>query len=54
MGLFDFLTEKIGIDLGSQNLKIVKNGDIIYNEPSIISVNVNEGVVSGIGKSEIA
>lgn len=51
MGLFDFLTETIGIDLGSQNLRIINKGKLIYNEPSIISVNVKDGIVSGIGQS---
>lgn len=51
MGLFDFLTETIGIDLGSQNLRIIHKEKLIYNEPSIISFNVMDGIVSGIGKS---
>ena len=51
MGLFDFLTETIGIDLGSQNLRIIHKEKLVYNEPSIISVNVKDGTVSGIGQS---
>ena len=51
MGLFNFLTETIGIDLGSQNLRIINKGKLIYNEPSIISVNVKDGSVSGTGQS---
>jgi rod shape-determining protein MreB len=51
MGLFDFLTETIGLDLGSQNLRIIKKGEVIYNEESIISVNKADGIVSGIGDS---
>ncbi len=51
MGLFDFLTKKIGIDAGSENLRIVENDKIIFNDTSILSVDTSNGVVSGIGKS---
>jgi rod shape-determining protein MreB len=51
MGLFDFFTETIGLDPGSQNLRIIKNEEVIYNEVAIISVNKADGLVSGIGNS---
>ena len=49
MGLFDFLTETIGVDPGSQNIRIANKGKVIYDQPSVISVN-KEGIVTGVGK----
>lgn len=51
MGLLDFLTETIGVDPGSYCLRITKDGKIIFNEPSQISFNKADSVVSGIGQS---
>jgi rod shape-determining protein MreB len=48
MGLFNFLTETIGFEAGSQNLRILHNGNLIFNEPSQISVDEG-GIVTAIG-----
>ncbi len=47
--MFSF-TETLGVDPGSRNLRIVQEGKIIFNEPSLIAVN-REGVATGIGES---
>lgn len=49
MALFSF-TETLGVDPGSRNLRIVQEGNVIFNEPSLIAVN-KDGVVTGIGES---
>ena len=50
MGLFDFLTLTIGIDPGSQNLRITEKEGICFNETTQLSVS-NSGIINGIGKS---
>lgn len=51
MGLFDFLTDAIGIDPGSQHLRIIKGDQLIFNEPTKLSVERIGGSVSGIGNA---
>jgi rod shape-determining protein MreB len=41
MGLFNFFTQEIAIDLGTANTLIIHNGNIVVNEPSIIALNRN-------------
>jgi rod shape-determining protein MreB and related proteins len=41
MGLFNFFTQEIAIDLGTANTLIIHNDDIVVNEPSIIALNRN-------------
>ena len=41
MGLFNFFTQNIAIDLGTANTLIIHNDDIVVNEPSIVALNRN-------------
>src|ERR1700678_4008289 len=41
MGLFNFLTQEIAIDLGTANTLIIHNDNIVVNEPSIIALTRN-------------
>ncbi|MCI5056262.1 MAG: rod shape-determining protein [Flavobacteriales bacterium] len=51
MGLFDFLTQEIAIDLGTANTLIIHNDKVIVDEPSIVAVDRNSGKVIAVGKS---
>ena len=53
MGLLDFLNDSIGLDAGSQNLRIVKDGKIIFNEPTVISYTPNDLKITGFGDSAL-
>ena len=39
MGLFNWFTEEIAIDLGTANTLIIHNDEVVVNEPSIIALN---------------
>jgi rod shape-determining protein MreB and related proteins len=49
MGLFDFLTKTIGVDPGSQTLRVVSDGKLIFNETAEISIDSLNNEVSGFG-----
>jgi rod shape-determining protein MreB and related proteins len=51
MGLSDYFKHTIGIDPGSQKLRIIKGGELIFNEQSQISFNQTENNLSGLGDS---
>lgn len=51
MGLFDFAKVTAGVDPGSQNLRIIKDGELVFNEESQITVNIQKNVFTGVGKS---
>lgn len=53
MGFLDFLRDTIGIDAGSQYLRIIKDGKLVFNELSQISINKSENIISGLGHSTI-
>ncbi|SHI36326.1 rod shape-determining protein [Aquimarina spongiae] len=50
MGFFDFLNEKIAIDLGTSNTLITYKGKIAINHPSIVAINRLTGKIIGVGK----
>lgn len=50
MGFFDFLTEKIAIDLGTSNTLITQNSKITINHPSIVAINRITGKIIAVGK----
>lgn len=50
MGLFDFFTSDIAIDLGTANTLIIQNDKIIVDEPSIIAKDRNTGKVLAVGR----
>lgn len=50
MGLFDFFTNDIAIDLGTANTLIIQKDKIVVDEPSIIAINKNSNKVIAIGR----
>ncbi|MFH2049480.1 MAG: rod shape-determining protein [bacterium] len=52
MGLFDILSNDIGIDLGTANtLVYVRNQGIVLNEPSVVAIEKSTGKVLAIGSA---
>jgi len=49
MGLFDFFTSDIAIDLGTANTLIIHKDKIVVDEPSIIAIDKNTNKVLAIG-----
>ena len=41
MGLFNFFTQEIAIDLGTANTLIIHNNEVVVNEPSIVALDRN-------------
>src|SRR6187551_3980943 len=50
MGLFDFFTSDIAIDLGTANTLIIHKDKIIVDEPSIIAIDRHTNKVLAIGR----
>ncbi len=50
MGLFDFLTQDIAIDLGTANTIIIHNDKVVVDQPSIVAVDRTTGRVIAVGK----
>lgn len=50
MGLFDFLTSEIAIDLGTANTLIINKDKIVVDEPSIIAIDKLTNKVLAIGR----
>jgi len=50
MGLFDFFSSDIAIDLGTANTLIIYKDKIVVDEPSIIAIDKNTNKVLAIGK----
>lgn len=50
MGLFDFLTQDIAIDLGTANTLIITNDKVVVDEPSIVAIDRTTGRVIAVGK----
>ncbi len=50
MGLFDFFTQEIAIDLGTANTLIIYKDKIVIDEPSIVAMDRTTGKVIAIGK----
>lgn len=50
MGMFDFFTSDIAIDLGTANTLIIYKDKIVVDEPSIIALNKINGKVLAIGR----
>ncbi len=51
MGLFDFLTNDIAIDLGTANTLITFKGQVVIDEPSIIAKDSKTGKIIAVGKA---
>ncbi len=50
MGLFNFLTQEIAIDLGTANTLIIHNDKVVVDEPSIVAMDRMTGRVIAVGK----
>jgi rod shape-determining protein MreB len=50
MGLFDFLTQEIAIDLGTANTLIIHNDKVVVDEPSIVAIDRTTGRIIAVGK----
>ncbi len=50
MGIFNFLTQEIAIDLGTANTIIICNDKAVVDEPSIVAVDRTTGKVIAVGK----
>ncbi|MES2591336.1 MAG: rod shape-determining protein [Bacteroidota bacterium] len=50
MGLFNFLTQEIAIDLGTANTLIIHNDKVVVDEPSIVAVDRITGRLIAVGK----
>ena len=54
MGLFNFFTQEIAIDLGTANTLIIHNDEVVVNEPSIVALNRNNPKeVLAVGKKAL-
>ncbi|PID90897.1 MAG: rod shape-determining protein [Bacteroidetes bacterium] len=49
MGLFNFFTQEIAIDLGTANTIIIYNDKIVVDEPSIVAMDRSTGKLIAIG-----
>lgn len=50
MGLFDFFTQDIAIDLGTANTLIIHKDKVVVDEPSIIAIDKTTNKVLAIGR----
>jgi rod shape-determining protein MreB and related proteins len=51
MGLFNFLTQEIAIDLGTANTLIIHNDKVVVDEPSIVAQDRATGKVVAVGRA---
>ena len=49
MGLFNFLTEEIAIDLGTANTLIVHKDKVVVDAPSIVAMNRSTKKIIAVG-----
>ncbi|HRO17789.1 MAG TPA: rod shape-determining protein [Ferruginibacter sp.] len=47
MGIFNFLTQEIAMDLGTANTLIIHNDEVVVNEPSIVALDRNNPIGGG-------
>ncbi len=50
MGLFDFMTHEIAIDLGTANVLIIYKDQIVVDEPSIVALDRSDNKVIAVGR----
>ncbi len=50
MGLFNFLTQEIAMDLGTANTLIIHNDEIVVDEPSIVAKDRSTNKIVAVGK----
>lgn len=51
MGLFDFLSSELAIDLGTANTLIIHNDVVVVDEPSIVAYDKTNNKVIAVGKT---
>ncbi|MDR1876225.1 MAG: rod shape-determining protein [Flavobacteriaceae bacterium] len=51
MGLFDFLTQEIAIDLGTANTLIIHNNKVVVDSPSIVAIDRRTGKPIAVGET---
>ena len=49
MGIFNFLTQELAIDLGTANTLIIYKDKLVVDEPSIIARNRRTGEILAVG-----
>ena len=49
MGFFSFFTQELAVDLGTANTLIIKDGEVVVDEPSIVAIDrkTNETIAVG-------
>ncbi|HNB81063.1 MAG TPA: rod shape-determining protein [Chitinophagaceae bacterium] len=50
MGLFNFFTQDIAIDLGTANTLIIHNDQVVVDEPSIVAMDRTSNKIIAVGK----
>src|SRR6188768_2815828 len=50
MGLFNWFTQEVAIDLGTANTLIIHNDKVVVDEPSIVAVDRATGKTIAIGR----
>ena len=50
MKFFKFFTQELAIDLGTANTLIIRDGEIVVDEPSIVAINRKTGETIAVGK----
>lgn len=50
MGIFNFFTQEVAIDLGTANTLIIHKDKVVVNEPSIIAMKRSTGEIIAIGR----
>jgi len=50
MGLFDFMTQDIAIDLGTANTLIIHNDKVVVDQPSIVAIDRKTEKIIAVGK----
>ncbi len=50
MGLFNFFKQELAIDLGTANTLIIKDGEVVVDEPSIVAINRKTNETIAVGK----
>ncbi|MCB9246097.1 MAG: rod shape-determining protein [Flavobacteriales bacterium] len=51
MGIFNFLSQEVAIDLGTANTLVLHKDKVMVNEPSIIAIKRSTGEILAIGKA---
>jgi rod shape-determining protein MreB and related proteins len=50
MGLFNFFTQDVAIDLGTANTLIIHNDQVVVDEPSIVAIDRTTNKIVAVGK----